>query len=155
MMVSLWWVTNPSGKEEEWSHSYGWPTQGEEWPHFNGWPTQVKKNKEWSYFNGWPTQIENDFFVTDDLSILKFEKDFKRGLNIWRPTLFKEIFFCLNIGWPARFEFQKKLSYLEEWSSAGSQIILFFVVPLTWDSVSQRVPKTWNYLPFITPFLPG
>jgi len=42
-MVSLWWVTYPSGKGEEWSHSYGWPSQGEEWPHYNGWPTQVKK----------------------------------------------------------------------------------------------------------------
>jgi len=54
-MVSLWWVTYPSGKGEEWSHSYGWPTQGEEWPHYNGWPTQVKK------------KMENGLILTGDL----------------------------------------------------------------------------------------
>jgi len=55
MMVSLWWVTYPEKndglimmgdlpkwKRKEWSHSYGWPTQGEEWPHYYAWPTQVK-----------------------------------------------------------------------------------------------------------------
>ena len=26
----------PSGKEKEWFHSYGRPTQGEEWPHYYG-----------------------------------------------------------------------------------------------------------------------
>jgi len=39
-----------------------------------------------------PTQMENDFFVTDDLSVLKFENDFKRGLNIWRHVPFIYIY---------------------------------------------------------------
>jgi len=52
----------------------------------------------------------------------------------------------LNVGWPARFESQKKSSYLKEWSSAGSQFS--FAVLLTWDSVSQRFPKTWNHFGF-------
>ena len=42
-MVSLWWVTCPSGKEKEWSHSLGDLPRGKKWPHCNGWPTQVKK----------------------------------------------------------------------------------------------------------------
>jgi len=65
-MVSLWRVTYPSGKKKEWSHSYGWPTQGEEWPYYNGWPTQVKKDGEWSHSNGWPTQ-KNGLIVMGDL----------------------------------------------------------------------------------------
>jgi len=47
----------------------------------------------------------------------------------------------LNIEWPARFELQKKSSYLEEWSSVGSQFLSFFVVSLTWDFVPQQFPK--------------
>ena len=45
-VVSLWWVTCPSGKEKEWSHSLGDLPRGKKWPHYNGWPTQVKKKME-------------------------------------------------------------------------------------------------------------
>ena len=41
--------------------------------------------------------MENCLFVTDDLSVLKFEKDFKRGLNIWRPAPFKDIYIYIYI----------------------------------------------------------
>jgi len=51
-VVSLWRVTCPNRKRKEWSHYYGWPTQGEEWPHYYGWPTQVKKDEEWSHCMG-------------------------------------------------------------------------------------------------------
>jgi hypothetical protein len=44
-----------------------------------------------------PTQMENDFFVTDDLSVLKFENDFKRGLNIWRHVPFIYIYIYIYI----------------------------------------------------------
>ena len=75
MMVSLWWVTYPSGKW--WSHYDGWPTQMNDglimmgdlprWKecevrsHYNGWPTQMedRKNMKWSHCNGWPTQVED------------------------------------------------------------------------------------------------
>jgi len=82
-MVSLWWVTYPSGKNvknglimmgdlpkwkecEVQSHYNGWPTQMEDkknmkWSHCNGWPTQMEdeKNVKWSHCNGWPTQVED------------------------------------------------------------------------------------------------
>jgi len=45
-MVSLWWVTYPSGEKGR-VVSFLWVTYpGEEWPHYNGWPTQVKKKME-------------------------------------------------------------------------------------------------------------
>jgi len=55
-VVSLWRVTCPNGKRKEWSHYYGWPTQGGEWPHYYGWPTQVKKKWRMVSLYGWPTQ---------------------------------------------------------------------------------------------------
>ena len=48
------------------------------------------------------------------------------------------------------FWITKKSSYLKEWSSAGSQF--FSAVSLTWDFVSQRFPKTWNYFGFCHTF---
>ena len=88
MMVSLWWVTYPSGKnnglivmgdlpKERWSPYDGWPTQRKnglimmgdlpKWKecevrsHYDGWPTQVEDRKDvkWSRYNGWPTQVED------------------------------------------------------------------------------------------------
>jgi len=41
--------------------------------------------------------MENGFFVMDDLSILKFEKDFKKGLNIWRPAPYIYIYIDIYI----------------------------------------------------------
>jgi len=69
-MVSLWWVTYPSGEKGR-VVSFLWVTYpGEEWPHYNGWPTQVKKDGEWSHSNRWPTQVErgkNGLILMGDL----------------------------------------------------------------------------------------
>jgi len=74
----------PKWKRKEWSHSYGWPTQGEEWPHYHGWPTQVKKNGEWSHSNGWPTQKKNDgLIMMGDLP--KWKKMWKT-VSLWWVT---------------------------------------------------------------------
>ena len=50
-VVSLWRVTCPNGKREEWSHYYGWPTQGEWWSHCMG-DLPKKKDEEWSHCMG-------------------------------------------------------------------------------------------------------
>jgi hypothetical protein len=72
--------------------------------------------------------------ISGDLLVLRF-------LEILHPFFQKN---DLNIGWSARFELQKKSSYLEEWSSVGSQFLSFSVVLLTWDFVPQQFPKTWK-----------
>jgi hypothetical protein len=72
-MVSLWWVTYPSGEKGR-VVSFLWVTypgkkQDGEWSHSNGWPTQKMvslwwvtypggKEEEWSHSYGWPTQGE-------------------------------------------------------------------------------------------------
>jgi len=76
--------------------------------------------------------------ISGDLPILRFlEKNSTLFSKKWSQ-------YC----WPARCELQKKSSYLEEYSSVGSQFIFFFVVSLAWDSVSQRFLKNWNYFGF-------
>jgi hypothetical protein len=47
--------------------------------------------------------MENYLFVTDNLFVLKFEKDFKKGFNIWRPDPFKEIYIYIYIRKTPRF----------------------------------------------------
>ena len=97
MMVSLWWVTYPSGKGEEWSHSYGWPTQ-------------VKKDGEWSHSNGWPTQKNDGLIMMSDLPRWKMmvslwwvtypdvrEKDFRKGSQYLETCPFYFFIFIIYI----------------------------------------------------------
>jgi hypothetical protein len=64
-VVLLWRVTQVERKAE-WSHSYGWPTQGEEWPHYDGSPTQVKKMENGLILMG-DLPRENGLIVMGDL----------------------------------------------------------------------------------------
>jgi len=111
MMVSLWWVTYPSGKNmknglimmgdlPKWkecevrSHYNGWPTQVEDrkdvkWSRYNGWPTQVedRKNVKWSCYNGWPTQVEDGgLIVMGDLPRKNDVVFFQKMVSLLRVT---------------------------------------------------------------------
>ena len=111
-MVSLWWVTYPSGKW--WSHYDGWPTQVEKgrvvsflWVTYPGgrmaslsWVTYPsKKNGEWSHSNGWPTQKKNDgLIMMGDLPKWKIEKIWS-GLIVMGDLPRKNdvfLFFCFS-----------------------------------------------------------
>ena len=101
MVVSLWWVTYPSGKRK--SGLILWVTYlGGGMASFFGWPTHVKKNrwrmvsffgwptqkKWWSHCNGWPTQMEKIWWsglvVMGDLPKYK-ECELRSHCNGW-PT---------------------------------------------------------------------
>jgi len=162
-MASLWRVTYPSGKKKEWSHSYGWPTQGGEWPHYNGWPTQVKKKMEnglilmgdlpikmvslwWvTYLSG--KNVKNGLIMMGDLPKWK-ECEVQSQYNGW-PTQMedgKNMKWSHCYGWPTQVEDEKnvKWSHYNGWPTQVEDRKMLSGLIVMGDLPRWRIEKMWS-----------